>query len=283
MRRVLAVALVIGGIAGLADAGVASAPAKVTRAEIRKLRQAAQRTIEAGPRASEVEVDLTIPEDPPSPDRTIQPFRARGVVDPATGATVGTLEVLLDEFGDVPDTTLEVRAASAETSFLRSGALTLPAGKVWVEVPTARLANATSTTSALSYLSDFVGAPRFIGESTDRGVKVRRYAVDVPVRTIIESGGLPTTKEVERELRRLERAGRGTAICNITIDTDGRIRFFATYLQLAFRGEGPELDVIGQFYDYGTPLDASPPPAEQVVAFDDVADQLEPFLGPVAG
>jgi hypothetical protein len=56
---------------------------------------------------------------------------------------------------------------------------------------------------------------------------------------------------------------------------------YETYLSLAIKGVGPGLTVRGEYFDFGTALDASPPPAEQVVPLDAVADQLEPFLGPV--
>lgn len=255
---------------------------RVTRNEVRKLREAAQRTLGAGPRHYTVEVALDIPVDSPSPSRTVVPFRAEGVIDPATGVSVATFEVLSDPFGEEPDTTLEIVAPSKDVTYVGSPSFTLPPGARWVEVPTARLASAASTTSALAYASRFVGRPRFVGRYEARdGVKTRHYVVDVPIRTIIASGGIPPDAAAQRDLRRLERAGRGTAPVNLWLDHDGRIVMYATYLSFAIKGPGPELAVRGEQYDFGAQLDAAPPPAGEVVPLDAAADQLEPFLGPV--
>ncbi len=288
MRRiVLALLLVAAAFTAVepvvrrADVG-ASVLRKVTRDEVRRLRDAAQRTLDAGPRRYGIEVALDVPADPPAPGRTVIPFRAEGTVDPAIGVSVASFEVLVDPYGEEPDTTLDVIAPSNEVTYVGSASFTLPPGARWVEVPTARLQSAASTTSALAYASDFVGRPRFVGPYEARGgVKTRHYVVDVPVRTIVEAGGIPADAATRRDLRRLERAGRGTAPVNLWLDHDGRIVVYATYLSFAIKGEGPELAVSGEYYDFGTELDASRPPAEQVVPLDTVADQLEPFLGPV--
>jgi hypothetical protein len=288
MRRTLLVACLVVAVVSVAEPvlrradGEASVTEKVTRHEVRTLRAAAARTLAAGPRRYVVEVALDLPAEIPAPGRTVIPFRAEGIVDPATGASVATFEVLSDPHGEEPDTTLQIVAPPQEVTYVGSESFTLPSGAQWVEVPTARLQSATSTTSALAYASDFVGHPRFVGPYEARGgVKTRHYVVDVPVRTIVESGGIPADAAASRDLRRLERAGRGTAPVNLWLDADGRIVMYATYVSFAIKGDGPELAVNGEYYDFGTELGAAPPPPEQVVPLDAVADQLEPFLGPV--
>jgi hypothetical protein len=212
---VVAVISAVGPVLRRADVE-ASVTRKVTRDETRKLREAAARTLGAGPRRYGIEVALDIPPDPPGPGRTVVPFRAEGVSDPATGASVATFEVLADPYGEEPDTTLQIVAPSNEVTYVGSASFTLPPGAAWVEVPTARLSSVTTTTSALAYASDFVGRPRFVGRYEARdGVKTRHYVVDVPVRTIVESGGIPADAAARRDLRRLERAGRGTAPVNL--------------------------------------------------------------------
>src|SRR5262245_3943295 len=285
MRRTLAVLVLAGTALGL----VAVAPAGaggggdiepiITKAEVRRLREAAQRTIDAGPRRYTVEVGISTPADPPSPGQELLPFRAEGTIDPVTGATTATFEAAVTD--TQPDTTIEVIAPNGHVSYLRSDAFELPPGKEWVEVPTAQLANASSSTSALKYASQFVGKPR-VGspyEARD-GVETTRYVVDVPIRRIIEAGGVPTDPSIERQLRRLERTGRGNAFVNLYLDDDGRIVQYATFMDVPYKRSGDlQLSVSGEFYDFGTELDATPPPADQVVAADTVADQLEPLLG----
>lgn len=252
---------------------------KIDRADVRRLREAAQRTLDAGPRRYTVDVVISTPPDPPSPGVEYQPFTAEGIIDPATGATTAEFEVALS--GSDPDTTLEVVAPSNDISYLRSDALELPPGKEWVEVPTAQLKNASTTTSALRYASQFVGKPR-VGEPYEArdGVETTRYVVDVPLRTIIESGDVPTDAATERELRRLERSGNGNAFVNLYLDDDGRIVQYATYFDAGVRGrKGVDIAISGEYYEFGTELDATPPPADQVVSVDQVADQLEPLLG----
>lgn len=280
MRRVLAVVVLSVTALGLsAAAAPGGSGSKIDKGEVRRLREAAQRTVDSGPRRYTVEVIISTPPDPPSPGEELLPFKAEGVIDPVTGATTATFEAAVTD--TQPDTTIDIIAPNGEVSYLRSDAFELPPGKEWVEVPTAQLANATSSTNALEYASQFVGKPR-VGEPYEarNGVETTRYVVDVPIRRIIEAGGVPQDPSIEKQLKRLERTGRGNAFVNLYLDDDGRIVQYATFMDVPFKKTGDlQLSVSGEYYDFGTTLDATPPPADQVVSADQVADQLEPLLG----
>jgi hypothetical protein len=260
----------------------ASAPdgRKIRPKEVQALRDAAAVTLAAGPRQYSVEVLIFVDAKPPDPGHEYQPFKAEGVIDPATGETVATFGVADPESPDSADAnTLDVVAPSNAVTYVSTDdAFELPPGKTAVEVPTDQLPNAQTTTSSLKYLSSFVGTAIFRGSGEDREVKTKTYVVRIPIRTILESGGIPSTPQIERDLRRLERSGQGNAIGNIELDAKRRIHGFAVYVPLDTKGR-VELAIQGQYFSYGEALDAVPPPAEQVVPFDQAPAELRTLLG----
>lgn len=280
MRRLLVVVVLATSVVSQVAEAAVPQGRRIRPADIQQLRDAAAVTLAAGPREYALEILLSVQEDPPSPDKTYQPFTAEGVIDPATGATVATFGVADERFpDDATANTLEVRSPSSAISYVGTeDSFELPPGKEFVEVPTDQLKNAATTTSSLKYLSSFVGTPKFRGAGDDRGTKTKTFVISIPIRTILEAGGIPTTTATDRELRRLERSGQGNAIGNVEIDRQGRIHGFATYVALDTKGRS-ELTIAGQYFNYGAALDATPPPPDQVVPFDQAPEKLRELLG----
>jgi len=243
---------------------------RVTRAEARMIRQSGQRTIDAGPRSYTLVLGVT------TETEGTEPFTAEGVVDLASGATVATFEVT--NVDGLEDATFEVRAQDRSLTYVRSGALTLPPGKEWVAVPTEQLPSTATSTSTLELIDGFVGTPRFVGRDEQHGVKTTHYVVDLELRAIVEAGGT-LDRATERQLRRLEKRGQSLVPLNLWIDHDGRIRAMTLLVALTTELGGPSIDTRTEYFDYGVVLDATPPPADQVVPYDTVADQLAPYFG----
>jgi hypothetical protein len=109
-------------------------------------------------------------------------------------------------------------------------------------------------------------------------VPTNHYVVDLELRAVVEAGG---TLDVatNKQLRRLEKRGLSLVPLNLWIDDDGRIRAMTLYVALTTELGGPSIDTRTEFFDYGVTLDATPPPADQVVPSDTVADQLAPYFG----
>jgi hypothetical protein len=263
----LACALVLAAAAP----GLASAPSgrDVTTSEVRLLRQSGDRTTDGGPRAYTLTVAVS------SRTESSEPFRAEGVVDLATGATVASFEVT--DVPDLADATLDVRAADRSLTYVRSKVLVLPPGKEWVAVPTDQLPQPGTSTSTLDLIEDFVGKPRFVGTDEQHDVHTRHFVVDLRLRSVLEADG-PLDAKLERQLRKLEKRGSALVPLNLWIDDDGRIRAMTLYVALTQQLGGPSIETRTEYFDFGAPLDPTPPPADTVVPYDTVADQLAPYL-----
>jgi len=265
----LGVAVLTVGVAVPSGATVV-AGRRVTRAEARMIRESGQRTIDAGPRRFTLGLSVN------TETEETEPFRAEGVVDLASGATVATFEVTgVDGLGDA---TFDVRAQDRSLTYVRSTALTLPPGKEWVAVATEQLPGAASSTSTLDLIDGYVGMPRFVGRDEQHDVQTTHYVVDLELRAVVEAGGA-IDAATDRQLRRLERRGRSLVPLNLWIDHDGRIRAMTLYVALTTELGGPSIDTRTEYFDDGVALDATPPPADQVVPYDAVADQLAPYFG----
>ncbi len=263
----LACALVVGAAAPLA----AEAPAgrQPTRSEVRLLRSSGQRTIEGGPRRYTLTVATS------TETESSEPFHAEGVVDLETGATDATIDVT--NVPDLDDATLHLRAADRSLTYVRSGALTLPAGKEWVAVPTAELPQPGTSTSTLDVIEDFVGKPRFVGTDDQHDVATRHFVVDLRLRDVLEANG-PLDAKTQRQLRKLEKQGTALLPLNLWIDDDGRIRAMTLFVALTSQLGGPSIETRVEYFDFGAALDTTPPSPDTVVPYDTVADQLAPYL-----
>ena len=196
-----------------------------------------------------------------------------------------------------PDSTITVvRTADAIFARLPEGANPLATGKPWVSVDAVTLARLTSLAlgdlaaqvtaaplDALAYLKGVSGDVQVVGPDTTRGEATTHYRGTVDPRKVAEQ--LPAALRPEATAA----AGQvgHTLPADLWIDGQGRLRKLVLAVEMSAvemskvagtsaPPSGRIATITVELFDFGTPVDATPPPTDQVM---DVGGLLGGFLG----
>ena len=162
--------------------------------------------------------------------------------------------------------------------------LSLPPGKRWVEVTVAdavaeQLAGGADPSSGLDYLEGVADTVREAGREQVGGVPTTRYDLTVDLDSLVAraSAGIaaidPVLAARYQQLAAAVDAGSGDGAA--WVDGDGRVR----RLRYTFEFGDVTSTTTFELSDFGVPVDVAAPPDDEVVPFDDVADQLSDALG----
>ena len=187
-----------------------------------------------------------------------------------------------------------VRTGSAIYAKLPAGSNPLSTDKPWVSVDAATLNRLTALAlgdlgsqvtaaplDALAYLKAFSGDVQVVGPDTVRGEATTRYRGTVDAQRVAQqlpAGAGPDAGRAAREV--------GSVPADLWIDGQGRLRKLVLTVDGSKLEGAPATAPIGiatvtlELWDFGTPVDASAPPADQVV---DVGGLVGSFLNGVGG
>jgi hypothetical protein len=206
---------------------------------------------------------------------------ATGVGDLDTGA--GRAEVDLVEPGSSRGVHVTViRTADAIYAKLPVGANPLSATAQWVSVDAATLARLAqmaagdlgaqvtgSPVDALSYLKAISGDVQVVGPDEVRGEPTTRYRGAIDAKKVAEQ--LPAQLQAHAA-QATGQVGQ-TIPADLWLDAEGRLRKLVLTTEEAPGRTPTTLTIV--LWDFGAPVDATPPPADQVV---DVGGLLGGFL-----
>lgn len=196
---------------------------------------------------------------------------ATGVGDLDSGAGRAEIELTAAGRAEALDMTV-IRTADAIFAKLPQGANPLSATARWVSVDAATLsrlaqmaagdlgAHATgSPVDALAYLRAVSGDVQVAGPEEVRGEPTTRYRTSIEVQKVaaqlppqLQAHGAHTAGQVGR-----------TIPADLWLDAEGRLRKLVLSAEEAPGRPATTLTVV--LWDFGAPLDAIPPPADQVV------------------
>jgi hypothetical protein len=198
---------------------------------------------------------------------------------------------LADGAGVAPKQVTVIRTPEAAYARLPDGANPLAAGKPWVSVDGATLARLTQMAlgdigaqmtgaplDALAYLKAVSGDVQVVGPDMVRGEPTTRYRGEVDPQKA--AAQLPAALRPEAD-RAAGKVGQNLP-ADLWIDGEGRLRKLVLTADLAKVDGVPATVASGaavvtvELWDFGTPVEVTAPPADQVV---DVGGILGGFLG----
>jgi len=164
----------------------------------------------------------------------------------------------------------------------------LPAGKTWVsfnlDSPAATSAlgasfsqltdSANQSTEGLSYLQAVSpDGVTTVGPATVRGVPTTEYSATVDLSKAVQ-GRSPAVQALVQKLQ--AKFGLSSLPIHVWIDAQGQIRRETVDESLTVSGQQAQVQVTMEFFDFGAPIDVTPPPASQTA-------DLSSMLGSLAG
>lgn len=204
-----------------------------------------------------------------------------GTVDFDTGRAVLTLtsQGLVDE--------MEVRQIDQKTGFVSMPFLELPEGKRWVRIdveqsPEAGFASGSDAEGTLALIQGLTGEPEEVGRETLHGAETTHYAVDIDVDRLFDIAA-ENADQLSGQLESLMSTSRqmlpDTLDGNVWIDDEGRIRKFEYVISIEAMGQEAASITTVEYYDFGVEVGVEEPPADEVVAWEEIRDQYEALLG----
>jgi hypothetical protein len=160
-------------------------------------------------------------------------------------------------------------------------------GKQWFKIDLASLGKAVGAsglgnafqgqtsdpTAGLNFLRGASGPITTVGDESVRGVATTRYRTTVDPNKAMAQLGADERGIVQQMLKQL-----GTSPVDVWIDGQGRVRRVQN--SLSFSTSGPSTNGLKslasttEFYDFGTPVTITVPPANQVADFSELFGQL---------
>lgn len=167
----------------------------------------------------------------------------------------------------------------------------LPAGKSWVSVdldsPTVSSAlgasfsqltdSANLSTDSLSYLQAVSAqGVATLGPATVRGVPTTEYSATVD----LAKAGRNRSPAVQALLRKLQsELGVSSLPVEVWLDAQGQIRRESLQESMTMGGTRVDVGVTVELYDFGTPVDVAPPPADQTIDISSMLGALSTGSG----
>jgi hypothetical protein len=216
---------------------------------------------------------------------------ATGVGDFEGGSAQADIN-LAEGAGGQPTAITVVRTAGATYAKLPAGLNPLGTNKPWVSVDAATLARLTQMAvgdlgaqvtgaplDALSYLKAVSGDVQVVGPDTTRGDATTHYRGSIDPQKVAEQ--LPPAVRADAN-RAAAQAGQNIP-ADLWIDGQGRLRklVLSADASSSSKPQGAPAEAVGpatatlELWDFGTPVEATAPPADQVV---DVGGLLGGFL-----
>jgi hypothetical protein len=176
--------------------------------------------------------------------------------------------------------TLEIPGAGAVELRLVDGTafLQVPQAPGWYSVPFEKLAGsslATSTdpTSSLDQLAEASSDVEEVGTETVRGAETTRYSGTLDMEKALAAATGPQKAALEKSLASLKET---KVPFDAWIDEEGRMRKLTQQLTVEQDGRTGTAEVTLEFFDFGTAVDVTAPPAAEV---QDGTQLLSGFLG----
>jgi hypothetical protein len=173
------------------------------------------------------------------------------------------------------------------------------AGREWIRIDLDELAEAVGVdglaelvqsqsndpSAGLQYLRGASDAVRTVGKESIRGARTTWYEATVDVEKA--AAGAPVAQqETIRSVKEL--FGIATIPTDVWIDGDGRVRRLKQSIDYSSAGRSGRfpagslprrMDVTVEFYDFGTPVSVTIPPAEEVAGYGEILDRARKGQG----
>jgi hypothetical protein len=160
--------------------------------------------------------------------------------------------------------------------YMRAPTLTqqLPGGKEWLKLDVQQLAKSRNLnlgqlqqltqndpTQLLEYLKAVSGKIDEVGSEDVRGVATTHYRAKVDLDKVADQVPAAARESVRASIRSLEQSlGTHELPVDVWVDAQNRVRRFSQHLTVALGGD---VDVTVDFFDFGTPVSVTTPPASQ--------------------
>ena len=264
----LVVALLAGACGGGGGGGAGKSPVEV-------LTGVPARTIAA--RSSRVTFTIHIPANPNVPPAAPVSVTGEGVFEFGTNKGRMTLDLSAAGLPGKIESIVDDKVVYEKLP--PSLASKVPGGKPWLKVDESVLsqragidlgslsqAQSSDPTQALEYLKGTSGDLHELGRQRVRGEQSTRYALTIDLEKAL--AGSPQAQQTLESFRKL--VGTTSFPAQVWVDDAGRMRKFQFSLDLskssdpaASHYQGP-ITMTLELYDFGTPVNAAPPPADQV-------------------
>jgi hypothetical protein len=152
----------------------------------------------------------------------------------------------------------------------------LPGGKEWLKLDVAAAAKSRNVdlgqfrqltqndpTQMLAYLRATSGEIEKVGTEDVRGVETTHYRAKVDLDKVADQAPPNLRKTFRASIDSLKKGlGTDTIPVDVWVDHDNLVRRLAEHLPVA---GGGQIDFSVDFYDFGTPVTISPPPASETL------------------
>ena len=152
----------------------------------------------------------------------------------------------------------------------------LPAAKEWLKLDVEKLARSQNVnlgqfreltqndpTQMLAYLKAVSGKIEKVGTEDVRGVDTTHYRAKVDLDRVAEQAPPNLRKTFKASIQSLKQGlGTDKIPVDVWVDDDSLVRRLAEHLPIA---TGGKIDFSVDFFDFGTPVSITPPPASQTL------------------
>lgn len=213
---------------------------------------------------------------------TTELVSGEGTVDFDTGRAAMTLSP------QGVDETIELRQIDKESGFFTMPYLDLPDGKHWIRIDADQVSESGLGTvgdpeNTLLPIEGLAGEPEQVGRETLHGTETTRYDFEIDIDKLFDVAAEHADR-LSPDLESLMNMGRDmlpdTGHGRVWIDDDGRVRKFDFLLEIEAMGQRVTSITSVEWFDFGVAVEVEAPPADQVVPWEDVKDQLTPFRNP---
>ena len=152
----------------------------------------------------------------------------------------------------------------------------VPGGKQWLKLDVEAVAKSQKVdlgqfrqltqndpTQMLTYLRATSGKIEKVGTESVRGVETTHYRAQVDLDKVADQAPAKLRKTFRTSIQSLERGlGTHTLPVDVWVDGDNLVRRLQEHLSVAGSGK---VDFSVDFYDFGTPVSITPPPASETL------------------
>lgn len=271
-------ALMLGACAGTPDGGNGPEAPRVSPLEALSL--ASAKTTEA----KTARFTLSMDSDIAGAGEELN-VQGEGAMDFATN----TMHMTMDAAGEQVEMVFDGKAYYMKIPSLQSDPDAAQAfgGKPWLKMDLEALSEASGTdltglsqntnndpTQALRYLQGASDDVREVGKEQVRGVETTRYTATLDLRKALEEQAPEYREQMEKSLEQLT----STSLpADVWIDGEGRLAKmeYTMAVKESAAQPGGNVKTTMEFFDYGTAVDVTVPPADQVTDFAEVLQQLQ--------
>lgn len=118
----------------------------------------------------------------------------------------------------------------------------------------------------LDYLRSTTGDVKEVGQETIRGVNTTQYEATIDLAKVPAQAPPELRKAAEASLAQLiGRLGTSKLPVQVWVDAEGLLRRFSEVISIPAGTTKATTSITMEFYDYGTKVDVSPPPADETI------------------